>query len=81
MACFRELCLTIELKCHCSEPCPPVDGRKEEINTSPCLRLAILGDICEINGLFYFVFSPPPLFPIYKTTWHPDPDKMVILRQ
>ena len=26
-------------------------GRKEETNTSPCLRLAILGDICKINGL------------------------------
>ena len=29
------LCLTVKLKCLCSEPCPPVDGRKEGINTSP----------------------------------------------
>ena len=28
------LCLTVKLKCLCSEPCPLVDGRKEEINTS-----------------------------------------------
>ena len=27
---------TVKLKCLCSEPCPPVDSRKEEIiNTSP----------------------------------------------
>ena len=29
------LCLTVKLNCLCSEPCPPVDGRKEIINTSP----------------------------------------------
>ena len=29
------LCLTVKLKCLCSELCPPVDGRKEEINTFP----------------------------------------------
>ena len=46
------LCLTVKLKCLCSEPCPPVDGRKEEINTSPCWRLAILGDICKMDDLF-----------------------------
>ena len=28
------LCLTVKLKCLCSVPCPPVDGRKNEINTS-----------------------------------------------
>ena len=27
------LCLTVKLKCLCLEPCPPVDGRKEEKNT------------------------------------------------
>ena len=26
--------LTVKPKWLCSEPCPPVDGRKEEINTS-----------------------------------------------
>ena len=29
------LCLPVKLKCLCLELCPPVDGRKEEINTSP----------------------------------------------
>ena len=52
------LCLTVKLKCLCSEPCPPIDGRKEKTNTPPCLRLAILGDICKINGLF--TLFPPP---------------------
>ena len=28
-------CLTAKLKCLCSEACPPKDGRKEEMNTSP----------------------------------------------
>ena len=41
------LCLTLKLKCLHSGTCPPVDGRKEKINTSPCLRLALLGDIFE----------------------------------
>ena len=27
--------LPVKLKCLCSESCPPVDGRKEEINMSP----------------------------------------------
>ena len=31
--------LTVELQCLCSEPCLPVDGRKEEINTSPAQDL------------------------------------------
>ena len=35
MACLRESCPSAWLlKCLCSEPCPPVDGRKEEMNTS-----------------------------------------------
>ena len=29
------LYLTVKLKYLCSEPCLPVDGKKEEINTSP----------------------------------------------
>ena len=29
------LCLSIKPKCFCSGPCPPVNGRKEEINTFP----------------------------------------------
>ena len=28
-------CLAAKLKCLCSEPCPPEDGKKEEMNTSP----------------------------------------------
>ena len=31
--------LPIKLECLCSEPCPLVDGRKEEINTSPAWGL------------------------------------------
>ena len=58
------LCLTVKLKFLCSELYPPVGGRKKEINTSPCLKLTILGDICKINGLFYFVSSPLPVFDI-----------------
>ena len=30
--------------------------RKEETNTAPCLRLAVLGDIRQINGLFFTLF-------------------------
>ena len=69
------LYLTVQLKCPCSEPCLPVDGREEEINTSP----AFLGDVCKINDLFTLL---PHLCPslIYKRTWHLDPEKMVILR-
>ena len=43
------LCLTIKLKCLCSEPWRCQEGRNEHI---PCLRFAILGHICKINGLF-----------------------------
>ena len=73
------LCLTVKRRYLCSVPWPPVDGRKEEFNTSPCLRFAILGNTCKISGLF-------TLFPhllaslIHKRAWHPDPYKMVILR-
>ena len=76
------LCLTIKLKCLCSEPCPPVDGRKEKTNTSLCLRLAILGDIRKINGIFFFftLFPHRPPSLIHKRTWHPDPNQMVIFR-
>ena len=52
---------------------------KKEINTSPCLRLAILEDICKINGLFffYFVSSPTTVPPslIHKRTWYPHPEQ------
>ena len=69
------LCLTLKLKC------PPAnDCKKDETNTFPlpedCHSRRYLQ---ELNGLFYFVSSPPPS-PIRKRTWHPDPDKMVILR-
>ena len=49
------------------------------MNTSLCLRLAILGNVCKINGLFtLFPHFLPSL--IHKRIWHPDPDKMVILK-
>ena len=58
------LCLTAKPKCLCLGSCPPVDGRKEEMNTPPGLRLAILGDICKINGLFTLFPHFPPLWSI-----------------
>ena len=49
-----------------------MDGRKEETNTSPCLRLAILGDGYKMKDLFTWLPRlPPSLF--YKTAGHPDP--------
>ena len=33
------VCLTVKLKWLCLEPCPPVDDRKEEKNTSPAWGL------------------------------------------
>ena len=46
------LCLTVKLKWLCSEPCSCVDGRKKEINTSPCWKFAILRDNCKMDDLF-----------------------------
>ena len=45
------------------------EGRNEHIS---CLRLAILGDVCKINGLFTLLPCLSPSL-IYKRTWHPDP--------
>ena len=52
------LCLTVKVKCLSSETHPPVDGRKEEINTVPSQRLAILGDTCKIKDLFTLFHLP-----------------------
>ena len=50
------LCLNVKSKCLCMGPSPSVSGyRKEEMNNILSLRLAILGDICQIN----FISSPP----------------------
>ena len=65
------LCLTVKVKCLCSETHPPVDGRKEEINTHAASELAILGDICKINGLFT-LFLHLPLSLICERSSHPD---------
>ena len=60
MACLREPCPSAWLiKRLCSKPCPPVDGMKEETNASPCLRLAIPGDVCKTNVLPHLPASPP----------------------
>ena len=48
------LCLTIKLKCLCSEACLPGDGRKEEINTFPFLWLAIFNPWILEMGLHSF---------------------------
>ena len=52
------------------------DGMTEKLNWT--LRLAILGHICKINDLFSPLTFPPSR--ICKRTWHPNPNKMVILR-
>ena len=54
----------------CSEPCPPIDSRKEEMNRS--LAWGFLGDVYEINGLFTLLLHLPPSL-ICKRTWYPDP--------
>ena len=44
-----------------------------------CLSLAIVGDICKMNGLFtVFLHLPPSL--ICKRNWPPDSSKRVSLR-
>ena len=58
MACLRESCPSAWLlKCLCSEPYPPVDGRKEETSTSSWPRLAVLGACWQDWWPFYFVSS------------------------
>ena len=59
------ICLTVKLKWFFSEPCPPVDSRKEEMNTPPCRMLGILEDVCQIHGLFTLVpYHRPHLWSI-----------------
>ena len=72
MACWENPApLPVKGNSLCSEPCPPAVGRKEEINTPLCLRLAILGGACKIK--WPFSFSPHlPTSLIHKRTWHPD---------
>ena len=46
------LYLNVKPKCLCLGACPPVGGhRKGEMSNILSLRLAILTDICKINGL------------------------------
>ena len=52
------LCLTGKPKYLCSELCLPVDVRKEEINTIPCLRFAILGGTWKISFLTSPISDP-----------------------
>ena len=69
-ACLRELWPSVRVKLNClySEPYPPVDGRKEEINTSPSQGLLFF--------IYFFVcfallpYLSPSLF--CKRTWHPE---------
>ena len=77
------LCLNVKPKCLCSgkhPDRPPVDGyKKEEINTSPPRGWPFQGIFATLMAfLLYFLISSPSL--CYKRNWHPDPDKMVILR-
>ena len=53
------LCLTIKLNCLCSEPCPPADGRKEEINTYPAWGLPFSEIFARLMAfLLCFLTSP-----------------------
>ena len=56
------LCLTAQLKCLCSDPCPPVDCRKKEINTFPLPEEIF----ARIQWSFYFVSSPPSISDLWK---------------
>ena len=69
-------CYTKESLFRTLSTCGCQEGR---IITSPVLRATILKDICKINGLLtLFPHCPPSLF--CKRNWHPDCNKMVILR-
>ena len=65
------------LKSLCSKPCPPIGWRKKLthlLNGLPSRRY-----LQELNDLFtLFPHLPPSL--IHKITWHPIPDKIVVLR-
>ena len=53
------LCLTVKPKYLCSEPCPPVDGKKGEINMSPAWGLPFLEMFARLTAfLFCFLTSP-----------------------
>ena len=77
MAYLRILPLWLtKLKCLCSELYPPVDDRKEEINTS-----AYRFNHLKINGFFIlFPHFPPHLWSIKEPDIQTLPDKMVIER-
>ena len=47
----RTLPLCLADKALCSEPRPPVDGTREEMNTFPCPRRAVSGDVCQTDAL------------------------------
>ena len=49
-------CLPDTLKRLCSEPCPTCRRQEGRNQHGPCLRLAILGDAREMNGLFFTFF-------------------------
>ena len=67
------LCLTVKLKCLCSESHPPVDDRKEEINTAPCQKLSIIGVFERLNDLF-------PLFHLPYLWSMQEPDIQTLTR-
>ena len=71
------LCLTVSV--HLFRTLSICRLQKERNEHILCLRLAILEDICKICGLFTLLPHLRPQSLIYKRTWHPDPNKMVIL--
>ena len=55
--------------------------QEEEINTSPPQGWPFQGTFANLTAfLLYFISSPLSVLLFYKRNWHPNPDKMVILR-
>ena len=73
------LYLSVKPKCLCSGPCPLLGGyRKDKINTSPPQDQPFQEIFVRLMPLSALPHLSPSLF--QEGCWHPDPDKMVILR-
>ena len=74
------LCLNVKPKCLCSGLCPPVDGyRKEKINISSCGGWPFQKTFVRLTASLTLIPHLSPSF-FCKRNWHPDSNKMVILR-
>ena len=66
--------LTVKLNCLCSEPCPPADGRKEEINISPAWGFSLPSSqsaesLNEVSSLLQPLISQSPWAVMQQTEW------------